>query len=143
MDDDAERTEMAHGCRPVHYASSGGDNARSASQRKDMAFFQAAESLHSFPVDDLLKTSAFSGLDKDVGVQKIAGDGFGQQNPHGALADARHANEDEIRIRSHFALILSVLAEKLSLQFTEPLPFASKYILASPGISFSSRQNSR
>ena len=91
---------MFHGRSAVDDAASGGEDVPGHVQGEDEALLDGEEGVDAVGVDDLLEGASLAGLDGDVGVEEVAGGGLGEEDADGGLADAGHADEDEIGLRS-------------------------------------------
>jgi len=101
VDDEAGGGEVLHGGSAVDDASAGGDDVGGEVEGEDEALLDGEEGVDAAGVDDVLEGASFAGLDGDVGVEEVAGGGLGEEDADGGLADAGHADEDEIRARGH------------------------------------------
>ena len=88
--------QMGHGRMAVGGAAAGGDNMVEAVDRQDGLFFHLSQGHMTVCIDYVLEASAFSALDENVGINKIAGGHFRQDDPDGALARTGHADQDNV-----------------------------------------------
>jgi phosphate:Na+ symporter len=70
-------------------------------ERPNVLLLQRAEDLRALGVDNVLKPQPFGGLDDDIDVCEAPGQRLGQQDAYGALADTRHADQNDVSPLAH------------------------------------------
>ena len=96
VDHPAQGPQVADGPRPADGAASGGDDGARAGQGADGRLLRVQKGLHAPGVQQLLQERPLPLLDEEVHVHKLKAQRLGQQDAHGALARAGHADESDV-----------------------------------------------
>ena len=92
---------MFHRFRAVHDAAARGDDGVPAVQGQGLAFFDFVEGFESAGIDDFLEAHSFGALNEDVGIDVVAGEGFGEQDADGAFTYTGHSDQNDVVSLGH------------------------------------------